>query len=254
MDFILIAVTLISLMVAVVMSVIAGRLLREDRRRSDARVEALWAEAEAADAGPVARVERTIQRPIPQIREPEIRERVPVAFSQTPVQVSDAMFGTVQRTPESSRKPLALAAVSAVFALIAAVIFFTSGPAEKPAAAAVRAATSTSDPSLDLLSLNHGRTDKEWRITGTVRNPESSVEMGRVTALVFLFDDAGTFVGSGRAPLELAKLGAGETSPFSVSVAPTGPVARYRIGFRGEDGRVIRHFDRRPAAPLQARQ
>lgn len=281
MDIILIAVTLLSLIVAVVMSVIAGRLIRDDRRRSAARVEALAAEADIAEERRAADTDRPRARVVPAaadptwlVREgmpvvpvvaapappaglepasPKVRERAPVVSSQDPAPVSDAMFGAVQRAPQRSVKPLAIAAVCGVFALVAAAVFFTSSSAEEPVARP-RAVSDMADTSLELLSLTHARADGEWRIAGTVRNSESSSEMGNVTVLAFLFDEAGSSVGSGRAQLELPRLGAGETSPFSIVVAPTGPVARYRIGFRGEDGRVIRHFDRRPAPPQQARQ
>jgi len=37
-----------------------------------------------------------------------------------------------------------------------------------------------------------------------------------------------------------------------VTVPVTESVARYRIGFRGEDGRVIAHVDKRQPTPIAA--
>jgi hypothetical protein len=60
-----------------------------------------------------------------------------------------------------------------------------------------------------------------------------------------VFDSAGALLASGQALLDVTALGPGDDSPFVVSVPVSGAVARYRIGFRGEDGRVIAHVDKR---------
>ena len=54
----------------------------------------------------------------------------------------------------------------------------------------------------------------------------------------------------GRAPLDFATLAPGDESPFVLGVPVSGTVARYRVGFRSEDGRVIAHIDRRAAGTL----
>jgi hypothetical protein len=48
----------------------------------------------------------------------------------------------------------------------------------------------------------------------------------------------------------VTSLAAGDESPFVVSVPVTDTVARYRIGFRGEDGHVIAHVDKRQQGPI----
>jgi hypothetical protein len=68
---------------------------------------------------------------------------------------------------------------------------------------------------------------------------------------VFAFDRNGTFITSGRAPIEFLSLAPGDESPFRVSVPNVGEVGRYRVSFRTEAG-VVRHVDRRQ--PLLARQ
>jgi hypothetical protein len=185
---------------------------------------------------------------------PQVRERsVPVTLSLDPAGVSDAMFGAVQRPGERNTGTLTLAAVAGAFAIVGAVLLFSSGSAEE-ASTPSRVVARADKSSLELLSLNHAGTEGEWRIAGAVRNPGASAALGTVTAVAFLFDKDGAFVGSGRAPLESMEFGIGDTSSFTVAVAPTGPVARYRISFRGADGQVIPHVDRRPNPPQQARQ
>jgi hypothetical protein len=164
---------------------------------------------------------------------------------------TSGLFSGEQERRGGTVRPLAIAAVGALFALVIGVAFLSQGSAEEPAAAAV--ATAPEAASLELTALSHAAKGNEWTIAGTVHNPADAGELTNVVAIAFVFDEAGAFLGSGRAPLELIRLGAGEASPFRVIVPATGPVARYRIGFRGDDGRVIRHFDRRPIASEQAR-
>ena len=61
----------------------------------------------------------------------------------------------------------------------------------------------------------------------------------------YTFDDKGSFLASGRALIDVTALAPGDESPFVVTVPVTETVARYRIGFRAEDGRVIAHIDKR---------
>ena len=67
----------------------------------------------------------------------------------------------------------------------------------------------------------------------------------RVSVTAFAFDESGAFLASGRALLDITALAPGDESPFVVTVPVAENVARYRIGFRGDDGRVIAHVDRR---------
>ena len=65
--------------------------------------------------------------------------------------------------------------------------------------------------------------------------------------MVFLFDRMGTFVTSSRANVDFLKLGAGDESPFVVSLDAPATVARYRVSFRTDDG-IVPHIDRRGAS------
>ena len=57
----------------------------------------------------------------------------------------------------------------------------------------------------------------------------------------------GTFVTSSRANVDFLKLGAGDESPFVVSLDAPPTVTRYRVSFRTDDG-VVPHVDRRGVA------
>ena len=69
----------------------------------------------------------------------------------------------------------------------------------------------------------------------------------RLSAVVFLFDRMGTFVTSSRANVDFLKIGAGDESPFVVSLEAPASVARYRVSFRTDDG-IVPHIDRRGAS------
>ena len=79
-----------------------------------------------------------------------------------------------------------------------------------------------------------------------MQNPRGGGALSRVTVTAYAFDDKGSFLASGRAPIDVAALAPGDESPFVVSIPVTETVARYRIGFRGEDG--TRHRPRRQTA------
>ena len=104
----------------------------------------------------------------------------------------------------------------------------------------------TGVPALELLSLRHTRAGNKWTITGLVGNPQLAGEVTGVSAVAFLFAKDGFVLGSGRAPLDFATLAPGDESPFVITTVASGPVARYRISFRANEGRMVRHVDRRP--------
>jgi hypothetical protein len=113
------------------------------------------------------------------------------------------------------------------------------------AAAAPTAASEQAAPGLELLSLRDARQADTLTITGMVQNPQAGSLLSRVAVTAYAFDDKGTFLASGRALIDVTALAPGDQSPFLVTVPVTETVARYRIGFRSEDGRVIAHIDRR---------
>jgi hypothetical protein len=114
-----------------------------------------------------------------------------------------------------------------------------------PAATTATNAPAAGNPPLELLSLRHAQESQSLTVTGLVRNPRTGASLSRIVATAFVFAADGTFLSSSRAPLDFTTLTPGDESPFVVTVPVTGEVARYRIGFRTEDGRVIAHVDKR---------
>jgi hypothetical protein len=106
------------------------------------------------------------------------------------------------------------------------------------------AAKTTAAP-LELLSLRHTQESDRLVITGVVLNPRTAAPVAHVAATVFVFGADGALLSSNQAPLDYTTLTPGGESQFVVSVPVSGQVARYRVGFRTEDGRVLPHVDKR---------
>ena len=158
---------------------------------------------------------------------------------------------------------LTFAAAAALAAIVVAIGFVAAGGSRSTAsmrsgdaASAMRRSSVTPQGSeadtapLELLSLHHVHEPERLVITGVVQNPRAGATLSRVAATAFLFAPDGSFLTSSRAPLDFTNLTPGIESPFVVTVPVTGTVARYRIGFRTEDGRVIAHLDRRTPEAL----
>jgi hypothetical protein len=124
-------------------------------------------------------------------------------------------------------------------------VWLMSGPDSSSAAAA-----GPHSP-LELVSLTHARDNETLSVSGLVRNPGSGKPIERLSAVVFLFDRTGAFVTSSRASVDFLKLGAGDETPFVVSLDAPPTVARYRVSFRTDEG-VVPHIDRRSASPAAA--
>jgi hypothetical protein len=114
------------------------------------------------------------------------------------------------------------------------------------------ASASTSAPALELLTLRDAHDVQALTISGVVQNPRNGAMLRRVAVTALAFDASGGLLASGQALLDVTQLGPGDESPFVVSMPVSGTVARYRIGFRGEDGRVIAHVDRRQHGAVAA--
>jgi hypothetical protein len=95
------------------------------------------------------------------------------------------------------------------------------------------------------VSLRYTQQGDSLLITGLVQNPKTGRPLTRLVATAVVFGPDGTFLAGGRAPLDYTTLGAGDESPFVISVPVKGTVSRYRVGFRAEDGSVVAHVDRR---------
>jgi hypothetical protein len=215
---VLIIVTLVSLAAAFVMGLIAWRIAGEERRRSEARVEAL-----AAD-----------------IRDVHIDDD-----RSAPVPMSD-MFATGSK-PERPRILAALVAGACIVGCAIGGVLLLSGGASDDSRSSipqvpVEAAAARAAP-LELAALEHERDGRRLIVRGIVRHGSGHQPL---TAVVSALDREGRIVGTERAPVETAP--ASDTpdveSTFVVAIPGAGNAFRYRVGFRS-DTQTIAHVDRR---------
>jgi len=215
----LLLVTLTSMLLAAIMSVVAWRSSREERRRSDARIALLAADIHGEHAEPVAVVEAT----------------------------GDLFV----REPPAPRG-LRFAAVAGCGLLVcgsaAALAVVSSDASNHPASRASIAERQTGAPNaaapIELLALGYEREGDQLIVKGVVRNPSSGAPLDRVTAVVLLFKQDGGFLTSGRAALGGSALGPGGETAFAVVVPGAGGVGHYRVSFRTDD-HIVPHIDRR---------
>jgi hypothetical protein len=176
---------------------------------------------------------------------------MPAAAAAAPVATAQDLFVTPPaESPWGTRAAIAGAIVLAVAAVVFAALAARTG-AQTAALQAHGATTPAADSgALELLSLRDSRQGDALTITGLVQNPRGGVPLRRVIVTAYAFDPSGAYLASGQALLDVTALAPGDQSPFVVSVPVTGAVARFRIGFRAEDGTVISHVDRRQQATV----
>ena len=239
----LLLVTLISLVLAVTMGVIAWRMSQEEQRRSAARVAALAAEIQ--DVPTARRDIRLTERDLP------LR-----AAGET---MAGSRFGEMFAAPSEAATGMRLALVVTIGLLVfgsaamVAVVFGhgaghdvkSDGDRQGGRIAGRAAAPNPSAPiPVELIALGHERDGDQLTVRGIVRNPAAGNALNGLTAVVFLFTADGGFSGSGRAAIQSTALAPGNESTFVVTVPGAATVARYRVSFRTED-RVVPHVDRR---------
>jgi hypothetical protein len=246
------------LLIAIVMTVIALKVLRENRARSVARVAALQAlvntefrttevtgETEVAEETEFAEMEtpafmrrpvrqpegfdlalRQDQDPVPQPR--FVRVEVPLPEPRfAHVEPQTPLFeDTAPRTP--GHRFAWMAATALVMASLVGAFFLISsgviGRVMASNAARARAASNSTTP-IELLSLRHAiDATGAFTVTGLVQNPAASVPLQGVTAVVYLFDAEGKYFASSRAALESTVLSPGGQAGFTVRVpSPSSP-------------------------------
>jgi hypothetical protein len=161
------------------------------------------------------------------------------------------LFQSASTESASTRRLVPI--IGAVIVLLAlATIYFVSGQPDANAVTA-RAAGGAVNLPLELVSLRQAREGKTLTVSGMVRNPSGATDRRQVAAVVFLFDRKGSFVASGRAPLDYQALAPGDESPFVITVPGAADVSRYRVSFREGDD-VLPHVDRREPAPVARQQ
>jgi hypothetical protein len=256
----LLLITIMSMLVAAIMSAIAWHVGREEQRRAAARVEALANDIHRESTSDL------------DLRPREIRESVEERHDRSVPVPAGELFASRESTQSSTRLASVIAAVGVVALAVGSLVYLgsgargSSGAVTTASAAAVTSAasrdadranqqnvstTAQSRPTpadktpmpLELIALGHERDGDRLTVRGVVRNP-SAAEVDRLTAVVFVFSSDGGFLASGRAPVQSSALAPGTESTFTVTVPRASNVARYRVSFRADD-RVVPHVDRR---------
>jgi hypothetical protein len=211
-------------------------MLRLERQRSNARVASLTAAAVRAE-------------------KPARDETDLLLAPRSDATVSRGLFvAREHESPWAAR----FAVMTALALVIVSVVLFSlavRGPKGRAAVGAAppkvtQAAATPSGAELELMALRDSRQTGSLTISGLVQNPRTGTHLSRVAVTAYTFDDHGSFLASGRALLDVTALAPGDESPFTVTVPVADNVARYRIGFRDETGRVIAHVDRRQSGPV----
>jgi hypothetical protein len=264
MDMVLLGVTVVSVVVAVAMTVLARNAARAERLRSSARVAALRAAAAAAPesaaavvAGSVAVAESVAvgEARVPAAWPPLRPSRVAPVRAGSPAEppstttVGDGFLGATAPHSDSGGRQRNLAMAAAMLFVIAiGGGYWTVFAGRAPGATA---ASTTAGQALELVSLRHERRGAKLDVVGLVRNPVAGTRLDKLTAVVFLFDRQGGFLSSTRGSVDYLTLAAGDETPFVISMDAPPSVARYRVSFR-TDGGVVPHIDRRGQEPLAA--
>lgn len=231
-----VVVTLASLIVAAVMGGVAWRVVREERRRSKARVRALAADIASEEGSGVFFTSGAEKDSRPLFHVPDLDLRPPAA-------ASGALFAVTDR-PASGHAPAAIAlGVFAVASAVALAVVLSAGSRTAAPAPAAPAGAVAEAP-LELVALGHDRDGDRLTVRGVVRNPRGAAAVNQLAAVVFVFNHDGRFVASARGAVDAPALAPDAESPFIVSVTGMTDIGRYRVSFRTDD-RIIPHVDRR---------
>jgi len=226
METMLWVVVVAAVALAVTMGVVAWRLLRSDRERTDARAAML---RQLAFEPEPALSDRVFQAPSDVSFEPDY---------------APAFAATAERSAPPSRRLMAVGVVIVFMAVGAASVYGIYKPAAGEGRTGGTAKSAGAAP-LELLSLSHRTDGDDFVVAGLVQNPRNGPPASSVMAVVYVFNAQGEYFASGKATLEFGPLAPGAESPFEVRLPRTAGVSRFRIGFRAQDGSVVAHEDRR---------
>ena len=261
MEFALGTVTLMALTMTVAMGVVTWRLVREERRRSAARLTALTAElqrqqstaAGSSSSAPAVTAaagqeSRPSDRPAAEPRAPSpidvtIRSSDGSSSGGGDVWPAGDLFAApAEETGGWSRRLAALGVAGVVLALLVSAVVLLSLDGER-----TQVTTTAAPAPVELLALEYQRQDGFLAISGLVRNPAGGTAASQLSVLAMAFDHAGVMVASSRAPLQIDTLLPGGESPFTISL-PGERASRYRVSFLIDD-MTVPHVDRR-ATPV----
>jgi hypothetical protein len=221
---ILIIITLLSLTVAAATSIVAWRAVRNERRRSEARVTALAADIHGRDTAPAGTAMPTRSMfESADLEQTRLRLAVALGLGMLVVVAGAALAVVLGGAGRSN------------------VAGPRSNVVQQPAAAG---SAPVAPAPLELVALSHERDANTLTVRGVLRNPAGGEELGQLTAVVLLFNHDGGFVASGRAAVQAPRLGPGGETTFVITVPDVADVERYRVSFRTED-RAVPHVDLR---------
>lgn len=224
---ILFVVSVASMALAAIMSLVAWRVSREERRRSVARVTALADAIQRATARPALDLElRSGSAAGPDLFAPS-------RHATSGSRVGAAMIGLV-----------VLGGVAALLMTVGRGSASAGRDALESVAGSSARTAAVAPERLDLLALEQQRGGDGLIVRGMVRNPLADAALDHLTAVVSLFRRDGNFKASASALVGSGVLLPGAESGFEVTVPAAGDVARYRVSFRAGD-RVVPHVDRR---------
>lgn len=219
MDLALVVITLLSLGLTGALLVYAARLQREQRERENARVAVLARELRL-DSGELAGGQEAVSADAP------------------------ALFaGDRASRRQAGRFTAPIVGVMVVGLVGSGMYFVSARTGSKPPATERHAPAAAPTGALELVTLE-AQTGRRLTVRGVVRNPDGAAVRRGVSAVVFVFDRAGTFVASARAAIDAQVLEGGDESTFTVTVPNASHGSRYRVSFRAERD-VLPHVDRR---------
>jgi hypothetical protein len=256
MDTVLIIVAGVSLVLAAVMAALLFKVLRDERRRSDARV-ALLTELAAEPVAPApivaprprpAQVQRRSSPAALRVNDVSTRlDDLDLRAAPAPSTSGPELF---QEHAEPSAWPRRVAVAAGIAAVLAGVMLGWNEFSDRTPSRQTEIAAAGDPRPLELHSLEHVASEGSLAISGIVQNPRAGATVPRLDAVVLIFGADGTLLTSGRAPIDAATLAPGAESRFVVRVPVNGVAARYRVSFRGENDQVIAHVDRRDRAAV----
>jgi hypothetical protein len=188
-------VTVLSLIVAAIMSLVAWTTKRDERRRATARVA--WLAAAIHDQGDT--------------------------------------FVQSTGSPGTRLAAIGVVAVLAVGAVTGLVLLAESGSRGTRHGPDSARAEQPARVLLELVAPEHDRDDSRLVVRGIVRNPASAVTLNGLTAVVLVFSKDGGFIASERAPVAVTALVPGAETPFVVTLPDADSVDHYRVSFRTDD-------------------
>lgn len=201
------------------------------------RSERVAAESVPADAD--ITVDAPLSAVAPVGRSGDVNTRPAGLFAEVP-----------EARPADARGAIALGGLVLVASLAVGYMWFGRAAVDDTPAV-VRPSTSHAAASaqggvpLELVSLTHEQRGSALVVRGVVRNPVAGSDRSGLAASVMLLDQAGGFLGGGRAPVVDARLAPGASADFTVELPSHKDVRRYRVTFRGVDGTLVPHADRR---------